>query len=156
MQIDYLTFTVGKEYFAFNVKYIHEILIHHYYTRVNETDTFIAGIVNFKGNKFPVINTRKKLNINTKCRNNCSNIIIFKYDYRQEHIEIAANVNSIEEIVQITSPDTNQTISEQKYSCIKGTFNHYNQLVYIIDPDQFLFIPDIKSSPVFNKTSSIA
>jgi purine-binding chemotaxis protein CheW len=61
----YLTFVIGKEFFAVNVQYVLEVLQHQQITPVPKTPDHILGIINFRGDILPVVDTRCKFNIAT-------------------------------------------------------------------------------------------
>jgi purine-binding chemotaxis protein CheW len=59
----YLSFYLGKELFGANVKHILEVLKGETVTEIPRSDTFIKGIINFRGDIVTVIDFQKKLNM---------------------------------------------------------------------------------------------
>ncbi|MBN2165228.1 MAG: chemotaxis protein CheW [Marinilabiliaceae bacterium] len=152
-QREFLTFSIGKENFAIQAKHIREVLFHQYYTKLNDNETQIAGIVNYKGKKLPVINSQSRLNIESNKIGNI--IIVFEIEQYQMKYTITANANAIDDIIQVSEKDIKNCTIKHEY--IDGIINVNNRKTYIINAQKFLDIPNIESSAhKYTKATCIA
>jgi len=59
----FLSFGIGRETFAVSVSKVLEVLEKQHITEIPNVPDYIKGVINFRGNIIPVIETRKKFNL---------------------------------------------------------------------------------------------
>ena len=101
----FLTFNLGQEQFAVNVANVLEVLEQQHITRVPKTPDHIMGIINFRGDILPVVNTRRKFNLDTIDRGERYYIIIFEVMKNEHRLPVAAIADSVRDVIEINTPD---------------------------------------------------
>ncbi len=96
----YLTFLIGKEYFAVNVNKVLEVLQHQNITLIPKTPEHILGIINFRGEILPVIDTKLKFNIKEDDVES-QIIIVFEIENNETKSIIAATADSVKDVIEI-------------------------------------------------------
>lgn len=97
----YLTFLIGKEYFAVNVNKVLEVLQHQNITLIPKTPEHILGIINFRGEILPVIDTKLKFNIKEDDVES-QIIIVYEIENNETKSIIAATADSVKDVIEIT------------------------------------------------------
>ena len=54
----YMTFKSGSEYFGLEIQYVQQIIQFQTITRIPETEDYIKGLINLRGNIIPVVDVR--------------------------------------------------------------------------------------------------
>lgn len=152
---DFLVFSVEKNYFAIEARFIQGVMIHQYYTKFNENNSPIAGILNLDGKKVPVINTHLRLDPKSRSAKPGNTIILFEADSYKEKYSIAATVNSVDEIITIQTKDI--TSCDIPFNHTKGSTKYLHNDLHIVDAEFFLNIPSIENeNHLFSISSCIA
>lgn len=107
----YLTFTLDKEVFAVNVVNVLEVLEQQLITTVPKAPEFILGIINFRGQILPVINTRKKFNLLVDDESLKTFVIVFESTVDEEKQLVAATADAVNDVIEI-SPDEIKSLPE--------------------------------------------
>jgi purine-binding chemotaxis protein CheW len=132
----FLTFTLGKEYYGIEIKYVTEIIGIQPITEVPELPEYIRGIINLRGKIIPVMDVRLRFKKEFKEYNDRTCIIVID----AENILIGLIVDSVSEVLSIPSedivdpPDLNQHTN--KY--IKGIGKTGNDVKLILDCEKLL------------------
>lgn len=97
----YLSFYLGKELFAADVKHILEVLKGEQITEIPRSSDFIEGIINFRGEIVTVINSIKKLNLPfiTESRQNI--IIVIELHYGEKNVKVGLLSDKVCKVFQI-------------------------------------------------------
>ncbi len=97
----YLSFRIGKELFAANVKNVISILEITKITRVPKAPPYMKGVINLRGSVLPVLDTRIKFNVgNTEFdANTC--ILVLELIEKNETIKLGIIVDSVQEVLHI-------------------------------------------------------
>ncbi len=97
----YLSFKIGSELFAANVKNVISILEITKITRVPKAPAYMKGVINLRGSVLPVLDTRIKFNVeNTEFDvNTC--ILVLELIKKNETIKLGIIVDSVQEVLQI-------------------------------------------------------
>lgn len=139
----FLTFTLGKEYYGIEIKYVTEIIGIQPITEVPELPEYIRGIVNLRGKIIPVMDVRLRFKKEFKEYNDRTCIIVID----AENMLIGLIVDSVSEVLSIPGedivapPDLNQ--SQNKY--IKGIGKIGNDVKLILDCEKLLSEEDMGS-----------
>lgn len=100
----YLTFLIGKEYFAVNVKKVLEVLQHQNITLIPKTPEHILGIINFRGEILPVVDTKLKFNLKSDDTES-KIVIVFEIGSEESKNIIAATADSVKDVIEIVDSE---------------------------------------------------
>jgi purine-binding chemotaxis protein CheW len=93
----FLSFKIADEDYAIEIKYIIEIIGIQRITKVPNISDFIKGIINLRGNIIPVVDVRKRFNLNEIDYNDRTCIIVV----RLSNTSIGLIVDEVQEVVNI-------------------------------------------------------
>lgn len=111
----YLTFVLGQECFAVNVSNVLEVLEQQQITQIPKAPEHILGIINFRGDILPVINTRCKFNLPAKDNYLKNYVIVYEIGDEDKRFTIAATADAVKDVIEI-SPDEIKTVPEMGIS----------------------------------------
>lgn len=97
----YLSFRIGTEIFAANVKNVLNILEMTKITKVPKAPDYMKGVINLRGNVLPVIDSRIKFGVEETefTTNTC--IIVLELHTGNDPIVIGTIVDSVKEVLEI-------------------------------------------------------
>jgi purine-binding chemotaxis protein CheW len=101
----YLTFTVGGEFFAIGILYIKEIIEYGQLTEVPRMPSFIRGVINLRGAVVPVLDLKACLGKSTSEITRRSCIIIVEVDHEDEKHDIGILVDGVSAVLEIPATD---------------------------------------------------
>ena len=137
--VQYLTFQLADEIFAFDVAKVREILELISITKVPQTPEFMRGVINLRGSVVPVIDLR--LNFGMQCTENTVNtcIIVVEVNLDGEAIVLGILADSVQEVVEM-EPDLIEPPprlgTKLKTEFIKGMGKVEDNFVMILDIDK--------------------
>ncbi|MDR3629918.1 MAG: chemotaxis protein CheW [Desulfocapsaceae bacterium] len=137
--VQYLTFKLGDEVFAFDVAKVREILELTTITKVPQTPDFMRGVINLRGSVVPVIDLR--LTFGMECTEKTVNtcIIVVEVDLSCESIIMGVLADSVQEVVEM-EPDhiepPPQLGTKLNIEFIKGMGKVDDDFVMILDIDK--------------------
>ena len=137
--VQYLTFKMADEIFAFDVAKVREILELISITKVPQTPEFMRGVINLRGSVVPVIDLR--LNFGMQCTENTVNtcIIVVEVNLDGEAIVLGILADSVQEVVEM-EPDLIEPPprlgTKLKTEFIKGMGKVEDNFVMILDIDK--------------------
>jgi len=97
----YLTFKLGNELFAVPVTHVLEVLQKQQVTHVPKTPDHILGIINFRGDILPVIDTRRKFSLSVSDVDEKQIVIVFDMNTETEKHTIAATADAVKDVIEI-------------------------------------------------------
>ncbi len=97
----FLTFVLGKEIFAVNVVYVLEVLEQQQITQVPKTPEHIMGIINFRGEILPVVNTRRKFKLPDKDESLKNYVIVYEIGTDEQKFSVAATADAVKDVIEI-------------------------------------------------------
>lgn len=100
----YLTFLIGKEYFAVNVTKVLEVLQHQSITLIPKTPEHILGIINFRGEILPVVDTKLKFNLKSD-GDESKIIIVFDIEHNETKSIIAATADAVKDVIEVADSE---------------------------------------------------
>lgn len=137
--VQYLTFKLADEIFAFDVAKVREILEFSNITKVPQTPDFMRGVINLRGSVVPVIDLR--LSFGMTCTEQTVNtcIIVVEVNLGGETIVLGVLADSVQEVVemepeQIEPPPQLGTKLNTEF--IKGMGKIDNDFVMILNIDK--------------------
>ncbi len=99
----YLTFTVGDELFAMDIRCVREIIQHVAMTVVPLMPGFVRGVINLRGAVVPVIDLNLRFGRTTTVVAKKTCIVIFDGTSEGEKVELGLMVDSVSEVIDIES-----------------------------------------------------
>jgi len=142
----YVTFKTGNEYYGLKIKYVNEIVVLQEITEIPESEDYIKGLINLRGNVIPVIDVRLRFRKEP-----------FEYDDRtciivinSEETVVGLIVEKIAEVVEIKSEDItpapklgNANAAQNKYVYAIGKVG--NAVKLLLDPEKLIKYTEIPS-----------
>ncbi|MBN1970595.1 MAG: purine-binding chemotaxis protein CheW [Candidatus Delongbacteria bacterium] len=116
IQNRYLTFKVGEEEYGIDIHYVLEIVGLIKITPLPETENYIKGVVNLRGQVIPVIDMRLRFSLPQKDYDMTTCIIVVNLNEKYEGL-IVDNVSEVMEIPEenITRPEKIKRKTDGKY-----------------------------------------
>jgi len=137
--VQYLTFKLAEEIFAFDVAKVREILELTSITKVPQTPDFMRGVINLRGSVVPVVDLR--LSFGMQCTEQTVNtcIIVVEVNLAGEILVLGVLADSVQEVVEM-EPDhiepPPQLGTKLNTEFIKGMGKVENDFVMILDIDK--------------------
>lgn len=133
----YLTFSLGREVFGIEIKYVTEIIGIQPITEIPEVPVYVKGIINLRGKIIPAIDVRLKFSKESKDYNDRTCIIVIDLD----DVSIGLIVDNVAEVLTISDdnivppPDYRSGI-QNKY--IKGIGKSDKEVKLLLDCNKLL------------------
>jgi len=141
----FLTFEICTEQYAVNVTKVLEVLEQQHITPVPHAPQFILGIINFRGEILPVINTRQKFNVPFEAEDLKHFVIVFETFANNEKQLVAATADSVKDVIEIDPSDI-KPVPEMGLSYntafISGVVRYNERFVLLIEPDHVFSMND--------------
>ncbi|MBS4539869.1 chemotaxis protein CheW [Clostridium sp. D2Q-11] len=135
----YVIFRIHNDSYAIDISMVKTIEKVEDFTRIPNSEGYIKGVINLRGEVIPVIDLKKRLGIGEIEINENSRVII---TYRDE-IVVGLLVDASSEVVYLQKDeiDNPPNINESEdYNYIKGIGKKNDKLILIIDLDRILDI----------------
>ena len=142
----YLTFTLGEEVFAMDIRTVREIIQHANMTVVPLMPGFVRGVINLRGSVVPVIDLQLRFGRSTTRVGKKTCIVIFDASTETEKFELGLMVDAVSEVIDIAgtaiepAPQFGATISRE---FIKGMGKVDGAFIVILEPERALSIDDM-------------
>lgn len=148
----YLTFLLGKEVFAIEIKYVTEIIGIQPITEVPELPPYVKGVINLRGKIIPVMDVRLRFKKEPMEYNDRTCVIVIDVD----STSVGLIVDNVSEVLSISDgnvvlPPEIGKDTENKY--IKAIGKVENEVKLILDCEKLLSDKDVEV--INQKTSSI-
>jgi purine-binding chemotaxis protein CheW len=130
-------FKVGKEEFAIDIMFTKEIVVMGEITPVPETEEYVEGVMNLRGNLVPVLDLRKRLRADGTISHEEQRIVISNFDGRQ----VGLIVDGASEVIRVSddmiepAPDV---ITEMGVGYIAGVIRYNDRFITLIDLNKVL------------------
>jgi purine-binding chemotaxis protein CheW len=99
--LQYLTFSLGDEVFAMDIRCVREIIQHGNMTMVPLMPEFVRGVINLRGSVVPVIDLQSRFGRSRTQVGKKTCIIIFDATLADEKVELGLLVDSVSEVIDI-------------------------------------------------------
>lgn len=142
----YLTFTLGDEVFAMDIRTVREIIQHASMTTVPLMPEFVRGVINLRGAVVPVIDLQSRFG---RCKAQIGKktcVVIFDASREGERIELGLMVDSVSEVVDIAPADIEpppQFGASIQRDFIKGMGKIDGKFIVILESDRALDIEEM-------------
>jgi purine-binding chemotaxis protein CheW len=144
--VQYLTFTLGDEVFAMDIRTVREIIQHAAMTVVPLMPNFVRGVINLRGAVVPVIDLQSRFGRATTVVGKKTCIVIFDASTEGEKVELGLMVDSVSEVIdilpaQIEPPPHFGTSIQRDF--IRGMGKVDGEFIVILEPARALNIDDM-------------
>jgi purine-binding chemotaxis protein CheW len=135
----YLTFTLGDEVFAMDIRTVREIIQHGPMTTVPLMPAFVRGVINLRGAVVPVIDLQARFGRPAARVGKKTCIVIFDALRDGERVELGLMVDAVSEVIEIAAaaiePPPNFGAAVRR-DFIRGMGKVASRFVIILDPDR--------------------
>ena len=135
----YLTFTLGEEVFAMDIRTVREIIQYGPMTTVPLMPGFVRGVINLRGAVVPVIDLQSRFGRPQATIDKKTCIVIFDALRDGERVELGLLVDAVSEVIDITpeqiEPPPNFG-SAVRRDFIQGMGKVGTRFVIILEPDK--------------------
>ena len=142
----YLTFTLGDEVFAMDIRTVREIIQHASMTVVPLMPRFVRGVINLRGAVVPVIDLQSRFGRGEAVLGKKTCIIVFDASREGEKMELGLMVDAVSEVIEIAPalielPPQFGTSIQRDF--IRGLGKVNNMFIVILDPERALNVDDM-------------
>ena len=99
----YLTFKLGQESFGIDVLKVREIVDFVDVTKVPKAPDYMLGVINLRGSVVPVVDLRKRFNIECGERHKDNCIIVLEIELGEELLKVGIIGDMVEEVIDLKS-----------------------------------------------------
>jgi len=135
----FLTFMLGKEVFAMDIRTVREIIQYAAMTTVPLMPVFVQGVINLRGAVVPVIDLHARFGRPAATVGKKSCIVIFDAVRDGERVELGLLVDAVSEVIEISpaqiEPPPNFGTAVRR-DFIKGMGKVAERFVIILEPDR--------------------
>lgn len=107
----YLTFKLALEEYGLEILKVQEIIQMQSVTRVPRTPDYVRGVINLRGKVIPVIDLRKKFNLDTCIDTEKTCIIVVQIDNSDKLVVMGIIIDEVKEVLDIKAGDIENTPS---------------------------------------------
>jgi purine-binding chemotaxis protein CheW len=135
----YLTFALGEEVFAMDIRTVREIIQHGAMTTVPLMPAFVRGVINLRGAVVPVIDLHARFGRPAAKVGKKTCIVIFDSVRDGERVELGLMVDAVSEVIEIAAsaiePPPNFGTAVRR-DFIKGMGKVASRFVIVLEPDR--------------------
>lgn len=139
----YLSFLLNDEVFAIDVTKVLEVLHIHKITRVPQAPDFMRGVMNFRGDILPVVDTRLLFKMPAKSDSERTVVIVLDLLYNNKKMMIGALGDGVKDVINI-DPDKIQPVPDvgSKYNIeyLEGMYKHQDKFIMLLSSDKVFSI----------------
>jgi purine-binding chemotaxis protein CheW len=144
--MQYLTYSLGDETFAMDIRAVREIIQYASMTTVPLMPDFVRGVINLRGHVVPVIDLQSRLGRAVAQVGKKSCIVIFDASREGEKLELGLMVDAVSEVIDI--PDAHIEPAPQfgasiRRDFIRGMGKVRGEFIVILEPERALDIEDM-------------
>lgn len=128
----YLTFPLGEDILAIEIKNITEIIGIQTITKVPDAPDYVEGVINLRGKPIPLINVRKKFNFEPIEYDFKTSIIVLSID----DMSVGLIVDAVNDVVSIEEDEMSPYTKQGKFNdldYIKAIAMVNNQTILFVD-----------------------
>jgi len=145
--MQFLTFRLDGEVFAFDISKVREVLEYGTITKIPQTPDILKGVINLRGSVVPVIDMRVKFGMGEVEKTVNTVTIITEIEIDNEVTMIGAMVDSVSEVMNLDSehiepPPSIGTQLNTDY--IKGMGKKDDQFIIILDIEKIFSMDELE------------
>jgi purine-binding chemotaxis protein CheW len=144
--LQYLTYSVGDEVFAMDIRSVREIIQYGAMTVVPLMPEFVRGVINLRGAVVPVIDLQSRFGRSKALVGKKTCIVIFDASTEGEKLELGLMVDAVSEVIDIResqiepAPQFGATI---RRDFIRGMAKVDGGFIVILEPERALDIEEM-------------
>lgn len=142
----FLTFLLGKEVFAMDIRTVREIIQYGPLTTVPLMPDFVRGVINLRGAVVPVIDLHARFGRSPAQVGKKTCIVIFDAVREGERVELGLLVDAVSEVIEIAPEQVEPAPSfgaSVRRDFIRGMGKVGTRFVIILDPDKAFDVNDM-------------
>ncbi|MGA1846606.1 chemotaxis protein CheW [Deferribacter abyssi] len=153
--VQVVTFKVENEIYGFYIEMVQEINRYTNITKVPKTPKFIDGIINLRGEVIPLVDIRKRFDLEPKERDEFTRLIIVNID----DLKVGFIVDSVEEVLRI-SKDKIDNVPAVLSASIDSNFitnvvKDQNKMIMILNAQKMFSIEEYKKLEKIKESRNI-
>ncbi|MBV0901559.1 chemotaxis protein CheW [Haloarcula salina] len=131
-----LEFALGEEYYCIDIEYVEEIVKRETVTRVPNTDDYVEGVVDLRGQITTILDPKEMMDIDDEGTQNL--IVVFDPDVFEEQGAMGWIVDEVRQVVPVAESDVNTAPVDGEY--INGVVDRDDESDFVIwvEPDEVL------------------
>ena len=142
----YLSFTLGEEVFAMDIRTVREIIQHATLTVVPLMPPFVRGVINLRGSVVPVIDLQSRFGRGRAVVGKKTCTIVFDASSEGEKLELGLLVDAVSEVItipadQIEPPPQFGTTIRREF--IQGLGRVHGDFIVILEPSRALDVDEM-------------
>lgn len=140
-QNTYLSFAIGEEHFAVNVERVLEVLQKQNITFVPNSPDYFKGVINFRGEIIPVVDTRVKLNLPSDTLDEKHVVIVIELSTDSEKVVTGAIANKVIDVINIAPGDimpVPKMSKELRTEFFSGIVRRNERFILIVNFDKLI------------------
>jgi purine-binding chemotaxis protein CheW len=142
----YLTFALGAEVFAMDIRTVREIIQHGPMTTVPLMPGFVRGVINLRGSVVPVIDLQARFGRAPADVGKKTCIVIFDTVRDDERVELGLLVDAVSEVIEIPAeaiePPPNFGTAVRR-DFIRGMGKVADRFIILLEPDRAFDVNDM-------------
>ncbi len=141
----FVGFSLAEVDYAFEIRRIQEIILMPPVTRIPQMPDWIDGLINLRGSVIPVVNMRKRFELEPRASDEYTRIIVLNHSGKT----IGVVVDSVSRVIKLTNDEIQPppvTINSQERACLQGVAKVDDRLVVILDVDRLLMMEGLKNA----------
>jgi purine-binding chemotaxis protein CheW len=144
MEMQIVVFEVGDELFGVNIAVVESIIKMQEITKVPHSLSFVEGVTNLRGSVLPVIDLRKRLNVNASEMTKETRIIVISMDSTKVGmiVDAVSEVLTIQDSVVESAPAIVTSIDT---AFITGIAKVEDRLIILLELSEVLSIKEKKA-----------
>ncbi|MBI9065931.1 MAG: purine-binding chemotaxis protein CheW [Salinivirgaceae bacterium] len=134
----FLTFILGKEIFATNVKKVLTILEMRPITKVPNSPEYMRGVINLRGNVLPVIDMRIKFGMSPTQFTDNTCIIVLNVTIEDEELQLGILVDAVDKVLELKESEIEESPSigtKYKVEFIQGMYKLEDGFIMLLNMD---------------------
>lgn len=147
-RIQLIIFKLGKEEYAMNIDQIKEVVITPRIAKVPQTETYIKGVANIRGNIIAIMDLEERFNLIEKTEQSLSEPIAnYTLVVESEEFKVGILVKEVPNTLSVYTADIDSSSEIIRYTvlderCIKGVVKSDERMIIMIDMFELLAIDD--------------
>ncbi|MDA3866599.1 MAG: chemotaxis protein CheW [Salinivirgaceae bacterium] len=142
-----LSFQLGDEVFGVNVTNVLEVLHNKGVTPIPRSETFVRGIVQFRGEIVTVIDFSEKLNLHNNSPTSGKVIVVFYVQSNAHSFKVGVLADDVKAVDQIPAAKI-QPVEEMNHyfnpEFLKGVYQRNSEFVIVLDIDKIFSEKEIQ------------
>lgn len=139
----FVSFTVGKEEYGVHIEDVQEVVRMPEITHLPQTDSFIKGVINLRGNIIPVIDMRNRFKMETKDYSETTRVIVVAIENKL----VGMIVDTVSQVLEINEEEISEApdiINGLSKEYIEGIGKVNQSMIILLKIDRVLTSAEIE------------